>query len=503
MYKTGLEAFIMRQFKWLLLLVLTLIPGLAFSDDLGPMRLSLIEGGVQVQLKDTAEVWTPAEINTPMGVNDRLWIPDEGRAELQVWGGEFVRVDGGSSLDILRTAPDSLQLYTGGGHIYVNNRRGGINILQVDTPLTSVRGYDNSVFLVDVTGGETAVQVLKGTVIAENRLGSTKVEAGRTLSIRDDGSAEVSPMGPPDDWESWNIDRDRDQTAWNESSRYLPAELDEYSPDFGNYGRWDYDGEYGYVWFPTVAPDWAPYRDGRWGWAGGRYVWISNEPWGWAPYHYGRWSFRSGRGWCWVPPAAGSVYWAPGYVGWVREGDTVGWVPLAPGETYYGYGNYGPHSVNMINIDINTVRHERFRNAEFPHGSTFVHREDFGGRGRRFVEPPKRAFTGNRSDFRPPRTEPGREVIMRHETPIGQRPPERVINVRPERVREERPLVRERERSVMRPQEPKPQQLAPARVKEPKAIVRGFQKQKQKEKPRQKENRQEDRGDKKERRQER
>ncbi len=488
----------MRPFKWLMLLVLTLVPALAFSDDLGPMRLSLIEGNVQIQSRDTTEAWAPAEINTPMGESDRLWIPDEGRAEIQVGGGEFVRVDGGGgSLDVLRAAPDSVQFYTGGGHIYVNNRRGGINILQVDTPLASVRGYDNSVFLVDIDAGETAVQVLKGTVYAENRLGSTRVSAGQTLAIRDDGSAEVSPMAAPDEWERWNIDRDRDLTAWNESSRYLPAGLEEYSPDFAGYGRWDYDGEYGYAWFPAVAADWAPYRDGRWGWAGGRYVWISYEPWGWAPYHYGRWFFRAGRGWGWVPPAAGSVFWAPGYVGWVRTGDAIGWVPLAPGETYYGYGNYGPGSVNVLNIDINTVRQERFRNAEFPRGKTFVRREDLGGRGARFVEPERRP-AGQRFDFRPPRTGPGREIIMRSESPIGSRPPERVINLKPEKMREERPLVKERERSVMRPEQPEPRPLETRSTGEPKAVTRGFQRQR--EKKEQKERRQEEKGERKEKR---
>ena len=212
------------------------------------------------------------------------------------------------------------------------------------------------------------------------------------------------------------------------------------------------------------------YRDGRWKWVRGRYVWVSFEPWGWAPYHYGRWFFRAGRGWCWVPPVAGSVFWAPGYVGWVRTGPFVGWVPLAPGEIYYGYGYYGPLSVNIINIDINTIAIKKFRNADFTHGATFVRGDEFGTRERKFVEPGENPFRRERFDFRPPRQEPNQGIIIRHETPIGQRPPERIINVRPEKLREERLLVKERGRSVFRPELPKP--LEPRRMKEPKVIKR-------------------------------
>ncbi len=381
----------MRLLKYLFIFAFVLLPALAFSQDLGPMRLGLIQGGVQVMTRDTTAVWEAAEINTPIGVSDRIWVPDNGRAEIQVRGGVYVRADGGSSIDVLRASTDSVQFYTEGGHIYSNNRRGGVSIVQVDTPLTSVRGYDDSVFLLDVEGGTTVLQVLKGGVYAENKMGQmTKVDAGDALTIREDGSAELSPIGAPDEWDKWNIERDKTLTAWSESSKYLPDGLQEYSADFDNYGRWGYDNDYGYVWFPAVtAAGWAPYREGRWRWVGGRYVWISFEPWGWAPYHYGRWFFRSGRGWCWAPPVAGSIFWGPGYVGWVRTGPLLGWVPLAPGEIYYGYGYYGPLSVNIVNIDINTIAVRKFRNAGFPHGTTFVRRDALG-------EPAKRSSPSRR-----------------------------------------------------------------------------------------------------------
>ena len=65
-----------------------------------------------------------------------------------------------------------------------------------------------------------------------------------------------------------------------------------------------------------------------------------------------------------MPPAVGAVYWGPGYVGWVVTPSYVAWVPLAPGEIYYGYGYYGPGSVNITTVNINTVSgHRNYRNA--------------------------------------------------------------------------------------------------------------------------------------------
>jgi len=285
-----------------------LIPVVAFAADSGLFRLGLVEDGVQVLIRDTTD-WTDATVNVPLGEGDRIWVPDGGKAELQIRGGVYVRSDGGTALDILSANGDAAQFYLDRGHIYINNRRGGIRIVQIDTPLTSVRSFDNSVMMIDVTeDGVTEVSVLKGYVTAEDRSGATRVGAGKTLTIREGTDSELAPIGAPDEWERWNTDRDRELTAWSESSRYLPDELHDYSSDFDDNGRWDYVSDYGYVWYPTVvAADWAPYTVGRWVWIRGSYVWIAYDPWGWAPCHYGRWVFVASRGWCWVPPVAGAA----------------------------------------------------------------------------------------------------------------------------------------------------------------------------------------------------
>jgi hypothetical protein len=109
------------------------------------------------------------------------------------------------------------------------------------------------------------------------------------------------------------------------SAQYLPGDLRPYSSELDQNGAWQYQPPYGYVWYPTVTPDWRPYFSGHWqsvpayGW-----TWIGYDPWAWPTHHYGRWGFAHSR-WFWVPGrtfAAAWVTWgtAPGYVSWCPLG---------------------------------------------------------------------------------------------------------------------------------------------------------------------------------------
>ncbi len=513
--------------KYLMALLYLLISTSAFADDLGMIRLSLIEGDVQVLIQDTTD-WTAAAVNLPLNEGDRMWVPDGCRAELQIIGGVYARADANTALDVLTMTGDSAQFYLDRGHVYINNRRGGIKTVQVDTPMSSIRSYDNSIMMIDVSeDGVSEVSVLKGYVYAESRAGATRVGAGNTLIIRGEDNADVAPLGPPDDWERWNMDRDRNLTAWGESSRYLPDELHEYSSDFDENGRWQYATDYGYVWIPTtVSAGWAPYTVGSWIWIRGNYVWIDYDPWGWAPCHYGRWVFISAYGWSWVPPSAGAVYWGPGYVGWIVTPSYVAWVPLAPGEIYYGYGYYGPWSRNITTVNINTVTvNRRYINARADNSVVVVERESFGtGRripvktgGNPFLEtrrpeggdinivpPPGKprnpiviTTPERREHFRnlPP---PARERAVRPTAPTTPAtpeartarperpavsppaaqtaperqvlPPERFRKIQPQELKNERRLVKDRDASVFRPRSP--ENLPVRKMNEPRESIR-------------------------------
>jgi hypothetical protein len=458
--------------KYLVLVFILLSPSVVFSEDLGLMRLSLIRGNVQILTQDN-EDWTPASINMPLNEGDRLWVAEDSRIELQVEGGVYVRADERTSLDILSVGGNAMQLYMDQGHLYINNRRGGIQTVQVDTPQSSIRSYDNSIMLLDIQEDSTTeVQTLKGYLHAENKEGKTTIGSGNALTIRPDGTAELAPIGTPDEWEKWNMDRDRQLVVWGESSRYLPDALHEYSSDFDQYGRWVYVSEYGYIWNPGMtAVDWVPYREGYWQWVRGRYVWISYEPWGWAPYHYGRWAYVTGTGWCWVPPAINEIYWGPGYVGWVNTPEYIGWVPLAPGEIYYGYGYYGPRSINITTVNVNTIVVQHYRNVPVRNSVTVVARDTFGTRERVLMRPVENPFVVHRDRFLPPASKPEPRTSMQQRMPEVKRPPDRIRQAAPAEIKVQRKLEREPEASVFRPGSPK--QLPTRQLKEPKVVVRG------------------------------
>lgn len=361
-------------------MVLTFLPGYANAYGIGEIRLSYIDGDVQINSESTRD-WVLASSNMPLAEGDRIWVPDDGRAEMHFRKGTVVRLKEKTSSDILTYDRDSLQLYLNIGSIYVNFRGMRDTILQINTPVASIRAYNDTILKVEVlNNGYTYVSVYRGSVYTDYRDGRNTITEGTMLLIKGYSREEAIPLSSPDSWVRWNMDRDRRIYGGYKSSQYLPEELNYYSYDFDANGRWVNVRDYGYCWQPTVmvSAGWAPYRHGRWAWNRGDYVWISYEPWGWAPYHYGRWAFSASIGWFWVPPARGSVYWGPGYVGWIQTPNYISWVPLAPRETYYGYGNYGPYSVNLINVNINKIIiKDKYKNARVRDGFTVVHRDTF------------------------------------------------------------------------------------------------------------------------------
>ena len=473
-----MKAFV-KVFGWMSIAgALLLFPTYSEAGPLGEMRVNLVQGDVQVKIADTGE-WVPVSVNMPLVEGDELWVPEGSRAALQTTKGDYVRLDENTALQILRMDLDSYQFHLSEGRVYVLNRAPNRSVLQFDTPDASIRAFGNATFRIDIPGGETDVSVFRGSVQTENGDGTTTIRAGSMLAVGADGYAELSPAPPPDDWQRWNAQRDRIVLARGRSYGYLPEELRSYSSDFEANGRWVNVPEYGSVWTPTVVVtgDWAPYRHGRWVWRGGDYVWIGYEPWGWAPYHYGRWSFAVNVGWFWVPPARGDVYWSPGYVGWVRSGDHVAWVPLAPRETYYGYGDHGRYSTNITNVNINQVRVTNvYRNVNVTNSITVVNQTTFiTGRpssvDRNVVVNVKEDFAKRRNIVvgRPPIKPAATSYIpVVRQIPEAKRPPAAVRKIDAKELRQSRPLVKEPDRSAIRPQA-QPRPLEVKKVEKPRA----------------------------------
>ena len=437
----------------------------ASPQALGGARLGLMEGDVAIMTPDTGNDWGAASINTPLTPGTKLWVSENGKAEVQFLGGSYLRAAGNTEADITNLSMDSkgniiqLGVPQGSTYIYYAGSPVENSVFQVDTPVASTRAYGASKFKVDVyEDGYTEVSVMNGDVYVEGQNGNTKIDPGSMLSIGTDQNAELSPMRQADSWDQWNQSRDSALARMGPSRKYLPPTLGAYGSDLDANGRWVSTPNYGYVWTPSVVvADWSPYRIGRWCWIGGDYVWVSYEPWGWVPYHYGRWAFVGSIGWCWVPPVRTAVYWSPGFVAWISTPTYVSWVPLAPGEIYYGRGYYGPHSVNITNVNINRINITNvYMNAKVANAVTVLNRQTFlTGRAERVVDAPKNPFTAGvkpsigRPDIKPERAtavpNPGK-VFAQKELPSKE------IVTRAAKI-EKRPVAARKDISVFKPGE--------------------------------------------------
>lgn len=438
----------MQRILWIVfMLFIAIPPSWSLAGVISPARVHQQVGDAYFRTPSDTD-WLPVAINTPLDEGDSVWCPDGSRLEIQLNDGSLIRIDGGSTMEMLAVEEGFTQIHLSAGRMYVHTVS---NVkersLQIDAEDTTILPASRTRLRIDMlSNSEEDVSIFKGAAYVEGNGSRTRVRAGEQIAL-EEGHNEFLALNPPDDWERWNLDRDRGIIRSSRSEAYLPEEIRGFAGELDASGEWVRVPDYGMVWRPTVilADDWAPYRSGRWIWKGDDYVWISYENWGWAPYHYGRWVVVGGRGWCWVPPSRGDVYWGPGYVGWYRTGDRVGWTPLAPGETYYGHRSYGRNSVN-INVTTINVRNTTvvYRNSRVRGGMTMVPQNDFlRGRtvntpigGRNAAPPPAAVSVGS------PRIKPIRESRMPVVKAIPPRvaPPE-VKRVAPQEMRQRFPRI--------------------------------------------------------------
>ncbi len=324
----------------------------AASAGVGVARISVIQGAVAVQRGDSA---TPvaAAINAPVLGADYVTTGDGARSEIQFDGSSSVRLGAGVQMRFTHLDTAARELQLAAGTIDLRLLRGTDGRSQIDTPSISVRPRAAGSYRVSVdSAGATQVTVRAGSADIVTAQGTQSLGTGTTLLAQGAASnpwiQRIDAIAY-DDFDRFNRERDDRENRGLADDYAAPgvAGID----DLDAYGRWVTDGGYGNVWVPyNAASSWAPYRDGRWVWEEGfGWTWLGYEPWGWAPYHYGRWYHSPRYGWCWYPERA-FVTWRPAVVAFVGFGSfgfgfgDIGWVPLAPYETYYpwwgnGYGN--------------------------------------------------------------------------------------------------------------------------------------------------------------------
>ncbi len=408
----------MKQLLTVLIVISFLaVPLHARADSPGDARTSIITGNVYLKASDTNNEWKSVSINMPVMQDDTYWVSEDSKAEIQFFGSTYLRADQDTQFQVtsIDESSDTVTISLLSGRVYVDYAGSSDgSLFQIDAPLVSVDADSGARFDVNISNdGVTEVSVVSGSVRIDSESGSSRINAGNMVSFSGSGTAEVSSYTPDDSWMDWNASQDNMLEENSPSAEYLPQSLSDYSYEFDINGSWTYEPYYGEVWAPAiVTPGWAPYTLGRWVWIRGNYVWVSYESWGWVPYHYGRWAFRPGIGWFWVPPSAQQAFWCPGLVAWNYTPTYVSWVPLAPGEVYYGYGNYGPQSINLRNTPTNRIAAPYYRNASISNAVTVVSRETFvsGNEYRKLKLPENPFFRGKYVTVeRPPDTRPMRD----------------------------------------------------------------------------------------------
>jgi hypothetical protein len=425
-----------------LFLSLLALPALtqAAQDPPGRVaRLSHVEGEVSMAPAGTQE-WGEAVLNRPLTSEDRLFVDQGARAELQI-GTASIHLDSSTEFSFIDLDDDAMTMKLTEGRVTIRIlRKREREEIEINTPNASVALLHPGEYHIEV--GEDG-----DTTVVKTRSGEAEVAGeGKSYAVRADEvgvfrgteelSADVSKLGPRTAFEDWANERSS-RNERSASSRYVGEGVIGYE-DLDDNGEWVREPEYGYVWRPTyVVAGWAPYRHGRWAWVSPwGWTWIDDARWGFAPFHYGRWAYASNR-WCWVPgPRHIHAVYAPALVAWtggphvsfgVSIGSGIGWFPLGPREVYvpgYWHTHRYIHRVNVSNTVIvnNTYINNAYRGRYQPDyryrgrpdAVTIVDREHFvrgqpvGSRHARVDEQQLRGF---RHDARPPAIAPERDSL--------------------------------------------------------------------------------------------
>ena len=333
-------------------------------------RLGYMQGSVSFEPAGESD-WVQAVSNRPMTTGDKLWADKDSRASIGLGSATFY-LSSNTGVTFLNLDDNTVQLELSAGTVDVIVRelpQG--NDFEIDTANQAFAILQPGRYRLysDENGDTTIVTVRDGQGQSTGNSQTYTINTGQqvTLSGTTQLNAEMTQIGPPDDFDNWAYGRDR-RYEDSQSARYCSHDMVGYE-DLDQYGDWQPYPEYGEVWYPHVEAGWAPYREGHWAWIDPwGWTWVDSDPWGYAPFHYGRWANISGR-WGWVPgPVAMAPVFAPALVVFVGGngiafGNNVAWFPLGPREVYVPPYRVGPQYVNRINVTNTTVNQTTITNV--------------------------------------------------------------------------------------------------------------------------------------------
>ena len=102
--------------------------------------------------------------------------------------------------------------------------------------------------------------------------------------------------------------------------------IDHFYSELSGFGVWLQDEQRGFFWVSYEDDGFRPYfTNGYWAMTEFGNTWVSYYPWGWATFHYGRWMYDGYYGWVWFP----GTEWGPAWVQWISDKNFYGWRPLS------------------------------------------------------------------------------------------------------------------------------------------------------------------------------
>jgi len=339
--------------------------------------------------------WVAVVRDAPFGTEDTLYSGDRAMAELVVPNGSWIRVGNNTQLQVIDLETDLTETDVASGLARFYNK-GSRTVIKATSPYGYVLADPGTAF--DFYVGENSVEVvaIQGEVSFVHAATGRRydVSAGYDSILADTNQVSSGDGAVARDWDQWNESR---EAFWSEKARvrgrsfeYLPPDLRDEAYALEENGRWErvpYEGSPRWFWRPiNVHVGWSPFTVGRWtDWYGDQ-TWIPAEPFGYITHHYGNWVYVRNN-WYWAPPVERvqiglpllniGFFWNPGRVSWIHSGAYVGWVPLAPRETYYSRRHWGgPHVtvVNNINITRITIN---VRNYAYARQAIVVNQNNF------------------------------------------------------------------------------------------------------------------------------
>ena len=382
---------------WLLLWGLLSVPSVLSQGSEPPIvvgRIYHIEGEL-LRYIPAEKDWVAVVKDAPFGSEDTLYTGNSGMSELIAPNGTWIRIGYNTQIEFIALEADLSEVDVASGVARFYNKGSNL-VVKATCPFGYVLAYPGTVF--DMYVGDNSVEVVaiqgKAAFVHSATEARYDIAAGSPSILCDNrqvssGEGDVDP-----DWDRWNLAREdlwqKRGSVRERAAEYLPPALQTESYALEENGRWErvyYEGAERSFWRPVnVAAGWAPFTVGRWTEWYGDQTWIPAEPFGYVTHHYGNWVY-AGNVWYWAPPVVAvqagvplldvGYHWYPGRVSWIHTDTYVGWVPLAPHETFYSHHHWGgPRSVVVTSATFGNINLQ-VRNYAYINHAVIVNQTNF------------------------------------------------------------------------------------------------------------------------------